>query len=508
MSDQILKPTKIARVMDILLKVVSVEKVAHVLSRLTGSKKFNFREPDKKGVTDLVEFYYRWTIQWQFERLVTWKIKKLGVLINFHLIKRVSDISTKIIDKLQVSSFPNLFTFLRSFKISRYGTSITPVTGFKSCFPIEIWSLIVDFGADPGNLLRVNKELFGTFAPRLYRSIHIDIVLSSLDPLKLYYGHYVKHGGTYPYQTSDFYKLYERYQNSGSFDYEFLDTVHRNSKNNTTKSFIINDKGVKVYIETRIIKKFCKVLLFYENVLINESSIMKKFIKELSGNILVLNGMKCLLESLEVNQTIQSMSQDKNLKVIRCKTEPLDTFEHCLCYETYIERDKSFIWEESWYLEKYERCAQPFASSLFPDSVFFKELLILGVIFDQFKSFENRRMFSLIQVSRELQILDPFKYWNSTLDRPIYKKKGPARLKGPGTIKIENRTFFTKATTIGFLSGLMKAFSSKINDSKIDSNSSLFITGLVLNPDVNQDAREVGAKVTFDTYSIIINKAK
>ncbi|CCH45285.1 hypothetical protein BN7_4867 [Wickerhamomyces ciferrii] len=512
-EDQSLLELRINKFVKVLLKVVSAERVVKLLKYYCPLAVEFEVQPTHEEIADFLEVYYLMVFKWHFNKNVSWRIKSLGFVLRFHTLRRVSKFCNIISGKAR-----NCFKVLkRSFKNLTKKTehsqkqlilknlsdkSKNPVTGFKSGFPVEIWMLLVDFGLDAGNLVRVNTELFSIFAPRLYKSIHMDIVLSSLNPLKSKYSHYLKHGGNYPHHASDPFKIFESYKDSTKYDYEFLDIVHRGCNDKVVTSMVINDQNAHVRVETRVIREFKKVQQFFDNVIMNENSILRKFNKELSSNVFVLDGFTNLIEdSNKLGIELQKLSQNSNLNVMRYDSDVLNSFGYSFEYEDFIRDDKPFGPGDLEFMEEMD-AEQTAASKLLPECGFYKELLHLGIQFDEMKSnFSSRRELSNLNDVESVKELDPIKSWNQSL--PRFWTKDAVYHKGPENIEVDKRLFCTEENTLNFLIKFMDPFTLKDHNS--ERSTSLLFSAQVCDERANNDTTRHGM-MSIVPQNILINR--
>ncbi|CCH45662.1 hypothetical protein BN7_5247 [Wickerhamomyces ciferrii] len=509
-------PKLIGKVVRLLLKIVSAEKLNNALKRWILPSGMDTK-PNERDIFESLAGYYIYYIRFKINRLFVWKFKMFGYLLRFNTIKKFSNLSSKI-SNIASSNFKklNVFDKIPLFKkLFNSGSDKMvkkPVTNFKSIFPIEIWGIIVDYGVDPANLVRVNRELCNTFAPIVYKSIHLDVVLSSLDPLKQKYSHYLKHGSTYPFQASNSYKIYELYENSSDYDYEFLDIVHEGKKNLILRSKVTNEYDLQIDTETRIIREFNKVKQFYENVLMNEESVLRNFIKEISGNVLVLDGLNSLIApSNKFGEVLQSLSKVDSLNLVKFDGEQFDGFAFAPRYNEFIEEDKPFDGGECCGYE--EESFEEFAvRKLLPENEFYEEFLYIAFYFDELKEYSNRRnLFNTNEVNT-LKANDSIRKWNLNLPMLTYEQKSAAYHKGAEKMEIGSREFFTKSDTLDFLSGFLNVFSSKNFNKARDT--SLLLTGISRVPNGQNDSDLTAEEMDdfgitrFKPYNILINGFK
>ncbi|CCH44568.1 hypothetical protein BN7_4134 [Wickerhamomyces ciferrii] len=186
--------------------------------------------------------------------------------------------------------------------------------------PIEIWEYIAYHGEiNYSIMLRINKSFLYTFAPKVFDTLKLTIVLSTLTKMKLNDESFLKNGpDTIKYKYYNSYSIYERDQESKKFDYEFLDTAIEDQDyfkgigpkkikrpQNPHRSF----NGEERFNHPFEIRSFKKIQLILKNILQNPNSIMKKFIKELLIDICMFDGFDKLM-TMEKSSLVEGSSSE------------------------------------------------------------------------------------------------------------------------------------------------------------------------------------------------------
>ncbi|CCH42821.1 hypothetical protein BN7_2366 [Wickerhamomyces ciferrii] len=446
---------------------------------------FKIKVPIKRFIWKIQKamFFGRYKTQCCFERIE-----------NSELIKRL----TKVINHVE-SSFNKLASNLNLIKAP---PTKEPCTGFSCCFPIEVWYLLVkDYNVNAGNLVRVNKELCNFFAPVVYKSIHMDITISPIDTLQTFYSHYCNFGSTYLFQPSSPFKMYKMLHDSQNFQYEFIDLIHTSSSNDNADN-----------VSTRYIRNFRDVKNVFENIISNPNSLFKDFVKELTTSICFLDGFdKFTKEGSNFAGTIQSLSNKTKLNVLASDFNSFDTFELDENYEYYIRKGIDFDLEElDCLVNDFTVPRFPYVKETLPESEFYRELTLPGIVQDDFKKDSKYRsqIFNANSM-KDLESSNPFQRWNEELqpDTWNYDRETKTQLKGAGSIKLQNRSFFSEVDTQNFLSNFVHSIAS-MNVKKTSKTSTLIFGSHDIENsymDDTEEERDQNIPFSITPHMIIIN---
>ncbi|CCH40737.1 hypothetical protein BN7_271 [Wickerhamomyces ciferrii] len=389
-------------------------------------------------------------------------------------------------------------------------------------FPMEIWEIIASIG-DINNsiMMSINKSFFYTFGPKIYDTLRFTIVLTPLTKMKLTDEAYLKNGPDYiTAKYCDSYSIYKRHQESQQFDYEFLDTSididqdyfklldHNDTKRNRHPILLwYKSKGftferLNQPFEVRSLKKIQFIL---KNVLQNPNSIMKKFIKEILLDVCVFDGFDKLItmkQSSSVNPPIsghesleelidQKVKNKENVSVMKLvntdqvmpiRVVPLDdNFDRVRWKDSLEGKIVRFFKICNNIKNKLPRAS--IISDLrhiFPQNVYFKEMLCVYLLSDQLYSHRLRRRISKFQQRqiKYFQKANPIEYWHQTIKNNVFEKTtgvldkdGHYRMTvtGQSCVKIQNREFKTKQQVYEIFNDLIETLTNiKSNDNSID----------------------------------------
>ncbi|CCH40732.1 hypothetical protein BN7_266 [Wickerhamomyces ciferrii] len=283
-------------------------------------------------------------------------------------------------------------------------------------FPMEVWEIIANIGKlNNSILMSINISFFYTFAPKIYDTLKLTIVLTPLTKMKLTDESFLKNGPDIANNRyNDSYSIYERHEESRSFDYESLDTSiddqdyfkgvdpkdrykHKHPRFKF-KSGLRGERSNQPF-EVRNLKNIRFIL---KNILQNPHSIMKMFIKEIMVDVCVFDGFNELMtmkrsslingstsgvESLEklIDQEIEKKEHVSVMKV-----NPIDHESNWRLYVAPLDDNFDRVrWKDS-LIDKATRffkiaksiktnCTHDSIETdlydLFPHTVYFKELL-------------------------------------------------------------------------------------------------------------------------------------
>ncbi|CCH42874.1 hypothetical protein BN7_2419 [Wickerhamomyces ciferrii] len=417
-----------------------------------------------------------------FIKKLFWKTQKAGYYIRFKC-SEGSNFFFKHFKRAKesfMSIFSNDLMVKKEHKPEDEGPFATSNSDVQEIwFPSEIWLKIVQYDVNPGNMIRVNKRLFNLFSPMVYHSFHLDLVISSTYLLQKQYSHYLDFAWCYYFHPQDPYKLYENYQKSKTANYEFLDTSHRRFPNEG--SFISNvelSSGAVVAIKTKIFRDFEDVERFFNRTITNENSYFKQFIQELSTNVSIIDDFNELLEDCYAfGKTIKNLSKNKTLNVLSCNTDSFQAFDFLT--EEYEDCIRDNIQPPLFEEQTFELVSTSHLpnNDIFPENPYYKQMTIAGVLFDDLQQQKDRRRLHNIKSQEELEIYNPFKAWNS-VNKPEYNfdSKKASSSKGPGTVQVHGRHFFTEEETHEFLSHFVGSVA--VFESHRNLKSSTLISGV------------------------------
>ncbi|CCH40799.1 hypothetical protein BN7_333 [Wickerhamomyces ciferrii] len=399
----------------------------------------------------------------------------------------------------------------------------------NNIFPMEILELIVNYGdLKASTMLMINKTFFITFSSKLYKSLHLTIVLSKLTKMKLNDTNFLKYGPDLLNIPCDSYSIYERNKNSKKFDYEFLDTE-------IIPDQILNDKlyddldhehpRTKTPTEVR---SFSKIIHIIEAIIHNPNSKMRCFIKEVIIDICILDGFKELfgIQTEGSNLIRELVTKTQNKDIIsasssannRTKVIPIDdTFQRNRWNDSFESYEKFKEFSARTYTDP--KKSKIF--NIFPQNVYFKELLTIYLTSINNYPTELRRSLFHIQNRTHLDHCNHFRYWEKLMrlksTRPIYNRSNPKTrqnitFNSQLCVDITKREFKTKEDTNDFLQNLIKIFGNPSYVKTSDFRSSILITGpRDCKPEIShQFTQDVifGSEelVNYDMFMILLNK--
>ncbi|CCH40730.1 hypothetical protein BN7_264 [Wickerhamomyces ciferrii] len=437
-------------------------------------------------------------------------------------------------------------------------------------FPMEIWEVIAHIGnIDNLIMMSINRSFLYTFAPKIYDTLKLTIVLSPLTKMKLTDECFLKKGpDTIRDKHYDSYSIYKRHQESQKFDYEFLDTsiitdqdffeeIHLDAikRHKHFGLFKSEDRGERSNhpFEIRSLKNIQFIL---KNILQNPNSIMKKFIKEILLDICVFDGFDKLMtfeqnslvngstrgqesldelidQQIEKNELVSVMTDqneylhvtplDDNFDRVRWK-DPLE--DKAPRFGRVLNNIQTKFTRESIISDIYH---------IFPQNVYFKELLSVYLLSDQSYSNILRRRLSKFKNSMDFQNANPVIHWFRTLvdncsDRITNEFDVAGCFKmivtGQSCVKITNREFKTELQVNEILNDLIKILTNvePINIEDDDANTglnhietSILILGIndgkpqvskefTLNASMNEDPSDPSCLLPLEPELILINK--
>ncbi|CCH43885.1 hypothetical protein BN7_3439 [Wickerhamomyces ciferrii] len=398
--------------------------------------------------------------------------------------------------------------------------------------PMEIWENIAHIGKiNYSMMIIINKSFFCTFAPKIYDTLRLTIVLSPLTKMKLNDEAFLKNGpDTIKNKYYDSYSIYERHQESASFDYEFLDTsindqdyfkgidpakheYFRHDHPLILRSELRGERFNKPF-EVRSLKNIQFIL---KNILQNPNSIMKKFIKEILIDICVFDGFDKLMtmkhsslitgstnghesikelidQVLEQNELVSvlKISADQN-QVKPFHAAPLDDNFDRIRWKDSLE-DKTTRFFKIYNNIKTKLAHESIKHdlySIFPQNVYYKELLSVYLLSGKLYSDRLRRRLSEFEYIEEFEAANPIKHWYHTITTNFYNRKKRQLdlgsyfrmiVTGQSCVKITNREFKTKQQVYDILNDLFTNVTciktTQNDDSDQIYKSSILILGL------------------------------
>ncbi|CCH43426.1 hypothetical protein BN7_2974 [Wickerhamomyces ciferrii] len=492
----------IYKLSEVVLKLVPKKYIKELFKMVASEEEI---EPDIYYVYSFIYYVLTFKIKVPIKR-VLWKFQNVmffsryktqlcfKIIKNSDLIKSI----TKVIHHVK-SSFNKLASNLNLIKAPQ---TKEPCTQFTACFPIEVWYLLVkDYNVNAGNLVRVNKQLCDFFAPVVYKSIHMDITIGSIDTLQTFYPHYCNFGSTYLFQPSSPYKMYKMLHDSQNFQYEFIDLIHTSSSNDNADN-----------VSTRYIRNFKDVKNVFENTISNPNSLFKDFVKELTTSICFLDGFdKFTREGSNFAQTIQSLSNKTELNVLASDLNAFDTFELDEDYEYYIRRGIDFDLETLyWTIGDFTVRWYPYIKETLPESEFYRELTLPGIVQDDFKK-DSKYRYQIFNAKsiEDIESSNPFQRWNEELQLNSRRshRENNIHFKGAGSIKLQNRSFFSEVDSQHFLSNFVQSIAS-MNMKKTSKTSTLIFGSHDIETNYTDDTEEErrqNIQFSITPHMIIIN---
>ncbi|CCH40735.1 hypothetical protein BN7_269 [Wickerhamomyces ciferrii] len=420
--------------------------------------------------------------------------------------------------------------------------------------PMEVWEIIAHIGnIDNLIMMSINKSFFYTFAPKIYDTLKFTVVLSPLTKMKLTDEAFLKNGPDVSRNNyCDSYSIYKRHQEGQKFDYESLDTSiidqdyfkgmdpkfrskHRHPRFKF-KSGLRGERSNQPF-EVRNLKNIRFIL---KNILQNPHSIMKMFIKEILIDICVFDGFDKLMNMKQSSLINGSISDHESLdELIDQKTNQLNQHVSVMklssneCKQLYVAplddnfdrvrwkdplEDKAIRFNKTARNIKTNSSRESIESDLrhiFPQNVYFKELLCVYLLSGQFYSHRLRRRLSKFENPKNFFKANPINHWCYTLVDNCYnritKETDLARffrmiVTGQSCVKIQNREFKTGLQVYELLNDLIKTLTNvKTNSSTDDVNydrslnhieSSILILGI--NNGEPQVSKEFTENASFD----------
>ncbi|CCH44782.1 hypothetical protein BN7_4350 [Wickerhamomyces ciferrii] len=505
-----------------------------------------------------------------------WKLDRLSFPIRYYSSNKLQHIY-EYIDNFKISMFKSSLMKTDDeegfenieFNIIDESTSIyNENPNNNSILPMEIWEYIAYHGEiNYSIMLSINKSFFYTFAPKVYDTLKLTIVLSPLTKMKLTDESFLKNGSdTIRYKYCDSYSIYERDQESKKFDYEFLDTTIEDQDffkcNGPQKiarpqppdprSMFHKKERYNHPFEIRSLKK---IQLFLKNVLQNPNSIMKKYIKEILVDICMFHGFDKLMtmeksssvegsssehESLE-KLIYQEIKQHERTSVLNVdsdqeESEPIDVapldenFDRIRWKDPLRDKGPRFYrFSHNVRTKSDIDTIRDDLHHIFPQNVYFKELLSVYLLSsDKAYSHILRRRLSHYMNPINFQKFNPIKNWSRTvvancIDKLVTREPDTARyfrmiITGQSCVKITNREFKTKLQVYEFLDDLIKTLTIKSNDYILNNiQSSILILGIndgkpqvpkefTQNASINTDASDLITLLKLNPELILINR--
>ncbi|CCH43310.1 hypothetical protein BN7_2858 [Wickerhamomyces ciferrii] len=495
------RETKLYRFIELIVKVIPAVYIA-IVFHLMGLKECD--PPEPIGIVYSVRYEIEVRLHYAIKKFL-WKTQKAGYYIRFKSSK-----GCNFFAKHYKRAQKSLLSFLNKL-IKTYKGKPDISSNKELCFPSEIWLKIVQYGVNPGNMIRVNKRLFNLFSPMVYHSFHLDLVLSSTSLLQKQYSHYLDFAELYYLHPQDPYKLYENYQKSKGAKYEFLDTYHRRFPNESyyTSNCELSS-GAVVTIKTKVFRSFKDVERFLSQTITNENSYFRHFVQELSSNITIIDDFNELIEDCFMfGETISKLSKNEALNVLSCNAKSFQVFDFLTEeYEDCIRKNiEPPLFKES-LIDLVSTSYLPFKDIL-PENPYFREMTLAGILFDDLQEGKQRRRLHNIKTNGELENCNPFKIWDS-VSKPkgnLFAKK-ESILKGPGTVQVHGRHFFTEEETQNFLSQFVRSVTEF--ESHRNFKSSILISGVTQIFDISQtqeDQNSIAVPYEVVPQIILINRS-
>ncbi|CCH45973.1 hypothetical protein BN7_5560 [Wickerhamomyces ciferrii] len=358
---------------------------------------------------------------------------------------------------------------------------------FDNVFPMEIWDLIANYGdLKSSTMLMVNKTFMQTFASKLYDTLQLTIVISTLTKMKLNDKSFLKYGfdkkEVLPGLKS---QVEARHKYNKNYDYEYLETE------------ILRDRWVDYYVncsnfneeqhkhpkptkflerknKPEEIKSIYKIKYIMKNVFHNPQSKMKQFIKEVLIDVCVLDEMdKLLSDSNDLSKLIKenysNPSSNEKISILRtsCKNPvvPLDDNFEKRRWEDQDETNERYQVFADKVLFSLRRSK---ILDLFPRDVYFKELSTVHLLSrEMYSSQLRRRLFNLTD-ENTFNKANPVRYWCDRLLYYLNHTANPLNLDPLYTliinaqirVDIKHRQVETKAGINKFLSELIQPFTT------------------------------------------------
>lgn len=192
--------------------------------------------------------------------------------------------SKKILSKAIAYALPD------SFKYNRTPQKIT-----LKDLPSEILLMLAEYDLNISTLLLVCQHFLYIYSPLLYRNMHGFIsVMTTKDILindkRILSGEFWAEEWTkdHPIQSilMNRYKIYERYKRASSSDYRFIEVVQNEDY------LELSERQPKKIGDVTLLQDPRKLAKLFTNVVNNEKSIMKKFIRRLSVDLNFLDELQ------------------------------------------------------------------------------------------------------------------------------------------------------------------------------------------------------------------------
>ncbi|CCH45651.1 hypothetical protein BN7_5236 [Wickerhamomyces ciferrii] len=440
--------------------------------------------------------------------------------------------------------------FISIKRISRASHDTVPgKVDVDNMFPVEILELIAKYGdLNPLDMMMINKPLLCIFAPRVYDTLHLTIVISILRKMKLNDECFLKHGPDNFDKTFrrpiDSYSIYERNKKSKHFDYEFLNTDILDSWKG--KGIQINSEHIHCHPQApnsydrnnnpMQVRSYEKIKHILKHTIQNPKSIMKKFISEVLIDICILDGYDKLFNEASSSDTNPESSKSTSQLIEEVESEN----QNCSVYFSEsstalriagIPFDDNFNRERWRYLQEFKARHHKFAFNalnrakplydIYPNVVYFKELIPVFLLSEKIYSHKLRRRLFNIQDSQSfIHDANPLKHWGYTIIKTFRgnfsEKERLFKLfiSGQISVDVQSRKFETKKVVNGFLNDLIQAFTTDSNGLK--AKTSILIMGIDnCKPQLTEEftrnasyseARDQGSYVIYKPSMVLINK--
>ncbi|CCH44398.1 hypothetical protein BN7_3961 [Wickerhamomyces ciferrii] len=446
-----------------------------------------------------------------------WRLNRLLCPIRYHLSKRLNSLYQWTYHSKLKSLIKKNEDF-QDFDVSKIDDIEKPVSNHNGnvnelVLPMEIWEIIAQIGKiDYSIMLNINKSFLNTFAPKIYDTLKLTIVLTPLTKMKLNDEAFLKNGPDLIMDTKyyDSYSIYKRHQESKKFDYEFLDTSIRDQdyfkgidpkqikRHHHPTMSESKDRGENVNhpFEVRSLRKIQFIL---KNILQNPNSIMKSFIKDILVDICIFDGFNKLMtmkqrfssgyESLKelIDQEIKQNEHVSVMKVNSGQNEfksisviPFDdNFDRIRWQDPLLNRKIRNSRMIGSIKTKFKEHTFSHLGYIFPQNIYYKELLSVYLLSDHLYSHILRRRLSKFEKSMYFQNANPIKHWRYTVlnhcynritkrvNRPSYYKM---IVTGQSCVKIEDREFKTELQVYEILKTLIETLIVK-SDNGVGGNS-------------------------------------
>ncbi|CCH47121.1 hypothetical protein BN7_6732 [Wickerhamomyces ciferrii] len=345
-------------------------------------------------------------------------------------------------------------------------------------FPIEIWEKIMLEGAVIKEVLHINKTIFNELAPYAfgggngYENLQLLLVVSSTKKMKQNDACFVREGPDFPDKPCDFHSIYERNLESSKFKYEFLDVDY-------VDPIRIRDK------KTLVITNYEKIKFLIPHLINNPDSIINKKFKSISVDISVLHGYKELIYDSEINHVLKNYGRiGSSSSKIQIK---IDDFFYGTDSHQLFKRGES-RWghpklgiSKNFDAHSFSKVPYNTANEVFPNKVYFNELIHLSELFKSYDSGERSEILN-ISSKEGLQKNHPYKKYVLS---PEQFKESPSfdgqQMKIDGAIashniKIKKRIFASDTE----VKSLIKLMVETLSSDKIfhDTDTSLFVSGM------------------------------